>query len=97
MYRDLKDIFLQYSQRNIINQENEVPATQNLTNFEITNDKTCFKDFTELLCLDIQKKIYIIERLHKLVITFDMNENENEKKLYGIFTNFIRKLTDFFL
>ena len=33
---------------------------------------------------------------HTLVIILNINEDDNEEKLYGILINFIRKLTDFF-
>ena len=35
--------------------------------------------------------------MHSLVRTLNMNEDENEEKLYIIWTNFIRKLTYLFL
>ena len=54
MYRYIENIILQDSQRNSGHQDNEVPATQKLTNVEITNDDTCCKDFTKSLCLDIK-------------------------------------------
>ena len=41
MYQDIEKIILHGSQRNSSHQENEVPATQKLTNFEITNDNMC--------------------------------------------------------
>ena len=53
MYRYLENIILQDSQKNS-HQENEVPATQKLTNFEITNDKMCCKYCTKSLFLYIQ-------------------------------------------
>ena len=38
----------------------------------------------------------VLERLHLLVITLNMNDAYNEAKLCGILNNFIRKLKDFF-
>ena len=52
----------------------------------------CCKYCTESLCLYIQKKIFIIKRLNTLVIMLNINEHDNMEKLYGILTDFIRKL-----
>ena len=38
----------------------------------------------------------IIDRLHSFVITLNINEDNNEGKLYEILKHFIRKLTDLF-
>ena len=38
----------------------------------------------------------VIERLHLLVRTLNMNDDDNEAKVCGILTKFIRKLTDLF-
>ena len=57
----------------------------------------CCKDFTESLCLYIQNKICIMEILHTLVITLNMNEDENEEKIYIISNNFIKTFTGWFL
>ena len=81
MCRDLENIIIQESQRNMSQNENEVPETHKLTKFEVKNDKMCCKDCTKSLCLDIQKKISIINRLHTLVRTLNMNEDGNKEKL----------------
>ena len=44
----------------------------------------------------MQNKMSIVNRLHTLVWMLNTNEDYNGKILYGILTNFIRKLTDFF-
>ena len=46
-------------------------------------------------CLDIKKKMNALKKLYSLVRTMNMND-DNEETLYGISTNFIRKLTDLF-
>ena len=38
----------------------------------------------------------VLEKLHLLFRTINMNDDDNEAKVCGISTNFIRKLTDFF-
>ena len=39
----------------------------------------------------------VIEKLYLLFITLNMNDEENEEKVCGISTKFIKKLIDFFL
>ena len=41
-------------------------------------------------------KMSFLDRLYFLAMTLNMNEYDNEEKLYGISTNFIRKLKCFF-
>ena len=43
-----------------------------------------------------KKKTPVIYRLNSIVRTLNMNEYGNAEKLYGILTNFIRKMTDYF-
>ena len=38
----------------------------------------------------------VLEKLHLLFRTINMNDDDNEAKVCGISTNFIRKLTDLF-
>ena len=45
MYRDIVDIILKDSHRNITHQESEVLTTQKKTDCEIAYDKLCFEDF----------------------------------------------------
>ena len=73
----------------------KIPVTQKLTNIEIAKDNICCKYFIESLCLDIQKNI-IIKILHQLLKMLNINEDDNEEKLYEIYTNFIRKLRGLF-
>ena len=42
------------------------------------------------------KKMTIINILHLLLIMLNIIEDKNEEKVYGISTNFTRKLTDLF-
>ena len=52
---------------------------------------------TKSICLDIQNKMNVLERLHLLVRTLNMNDNYNEEKVCGISTKLIRKFMDFFI
>ena len=65
-------------------------------NVEISNDNMCFTYFTESLCLDIQNKMSIFNSLLKFVRIMNLNEDDYEGKLYGISTNHIRKLINFY-
>ena len=89
MYKELEDIIMNDSQRNITHPENYISENQKSSDSEITNDKMCCKDFTESLCLYIQNKICIMEILHTLVRTLNMNEDENEENVYRISNKFI--------
>ena len=94
MYKEIEKI-QQESHKHIISEGREGLSTQKSTNFEIEYDLFCCPDFTESLCLDIKKKMNVIEKLHLLIRTPNTN-NDNEEECYGISTNFIRNLTDFF-
>ena len=54
------------------------------------------QDCTKSVCLDIQKKLNVIEKLYLLVRTLNMSDDDNEAKVCGILTKFIRKLTDLY-
>ena len=67
MNHDIENIIMQDLQRSSIRYENEVRVIQKLTNIQITNDNMFCKKYTKSLCLDTQKKTYIIKMLHLLV------------------------------
>ena len=56
-----------------------------------------FQDCTESICFYIQKKMNALELLNLLVRTVNMNDDDNEAKVCGILTKFIRKWTYLFL
>ena len=51
------------------------------------------QDCTKYICLDIQKKMNVLEKLHLLVITLNMNDDDNRAKICGISNRLIKKLT----
>ena len=55
------------------------------------------EDCTKSVCLDIQKKMSVIEKLNLLLRTLNTNDSENEEKLYGIWPNLSEKMTGFFV
>ena len=54
------------------------------------------QDFTKSVCLYIQNKINVLDKLHLLVRTLNMNDDDNEEKVCGISKKIIGKLTDLF-
>ena len=96
MYRDIVKIIQQDTHKYITSEGREGLSSGKSINCEIDYDLFCCPDCTESLCLDIKKKMNVLEKLCLLVRTLDMNY-ENQEKCYGISTNFIIKLTDLFL
>ena len=69
---------------------------QKLSNCEIDYDLYCCSDCTKSFCLEIKKKKGALDKLYNLVKTLNIN-NDDMEKCCGVSTDFIRKLTDFFL
>ena len=66
-----------------------------MTNCEIEYDQFCYSDCTKSLCLEIKKKIIVLDKLYNLFKTLNVNDDD-EEKLYGVSTYFIRKMTYLF-
>ena len=66
-----------------------------MTNCEIECDQSCCLYCTRSFCLEIKNKMSSLEKLHNLVKTFNMND-DNKEKCCGVSTYFIRKLTNLF-
>ena len=96
MYRNLENIILQDSYRNITFQGNQFFTTQKVITCEFEYDLFCLQAFTKSLSLDIRNKMYVVETFHLLLRTLNMNEDDNEETFYGILTNSIRTLTDLY-
>ena len=73
---------------------NEGLSTQKLTNCEIRDDMFSYQNCTKSIYLYIQKKMNVIKKLHLLVRTLNMNDDDNEEKVCGISKKIIGKLTD---
>ena len=95
MYRYIENIILHYSQKYITSEGGDNLSNQKFTNCEIEYDQFCCSDCTESLCLEIKKKMSVLEKLYNLVKTLNINDY-NEKSCHGVSTYFIRKLTDLF-
>ena len=95
LYRSWK-IIQQDLLRYITPDTNEVLSTQKLKTFEIRDDMFSFQYFTKSFCLYIQKKINVIEKFCLLVRTLNMNDDDNDGKVCGISTKFIKTFTNFF-
>ena len=89
-------IIQQDSLRYINPETNEFLSTQKLINCEIKDDMFSCQDYTEYFCFVIQKKMNVLDRLHVLVRTLNINYDDNEAKVCGILTKFIIKLTYLF-
>ena len=95
MYRDIEKIIQHDSQKYITSEDGDDLSNRKLTNCEIEYDQFCCSNCTKLLCLEFKKKISALKKLYNLVKTLIMNDS-NEEECYGVSTDFIRKLTDFF-
>ena len=69
---------------------------QELTNCNIDYDQYHFSDCIQLLCLDIKNKRKSLDKLYYIVETLNTN-NEDIDKCCGVSTDFISKLTFFFI
>ena len=95
MYKDIERIIQHDSQKYIPSQGGDNLSNQKLTNCEIEYDQFCCTYCTKSLCLEIKKKMNVLNKLYNLVKTLNMND-ENQEKCYGVSIDFIRKLTDLF-
>ena len=89
-------IIQQDSLRYVTPDTNEGLSIQKLTNCEIRYDMSSWQYCTESVCFYIQNKTNVLDRFHLLVITMNINDDNNESKVCGISTEFIIKLTDLF-
>ena len=64
---------------------NEGLPTQKLTNCEIRYDMFSCQDCNKYVCLFIQNKINVIEKLNLLVIKLNMNDDLTIRKKYVSF------------
>ena len=65
-------------------------SNQKLKNCDIGYDYYFWSDCAESLCLYINKKMSVLEKLYNLVKTLNVND-DNEEKCYGVSTDFIRR------
>ena len=94
MYKDIEKIIHQDSQKYITSEGENILSNHKLTNYEIEYDHVCCSDCTKYLFL-VNKKMIVIKKLYNLVKALNMND-DNMENCYGVSTDFIRKLTDFF-
>ena len=95
MYRDIGKIIQQDPQKYITSEGGQDLSNRKLTNFEIEYDHFCCSDCTKSICLEIKKKMSVIEKLYNLVKKLNMND-DNEDKCCGVSTDLIIKLIDLF-
>ena len=96
MYGDIEKNIQQDSQEYITPEGREGLSTQKLANCEIKYGLFSCQYCTKSFCLDIKKKINVIEKLYLPIRTLNMND-DNEEKCHGISIDFIKKLADFFI
>ena len=57
-----------------------------MTNCEIEYDQFCYSDCTKSLCLEIKKKMSVIDKSYNLFKALNMNDDK-EEKFYGVSTD----------
>ena len=70
-------------------------SNQKWSNCEIEYDQFCCSCCTKSLGLKIKKKMIVFKKLYNLVNTLNVND-DNKEKCYGVSTDYVRKLTDYF-
>ena len=92
MYRDIEKSFSMIPKTS---EGGDNLSNQKWTNGDIEYDQFFCSDCTKSLCLGIKNKMSALKKLYKILKTLTIND-DNEKKCYGVSTDFIRKLTDLF-
>ena len=90
----LGKIIHQDSLRSFTMDTNEGLSTQKLTNCEIRDAMFSCQYCNKSVCLYIQKEKMFLKNC--IYLTLNMNDGDNEAKVCGILTHFIRKLTNHF-
>ena len=74
MYIDIDKIIQHDSQKYITSEGGDDLSNQKWTNSEIEYDQFCCSDCTNSSCLNIKKKMSVLEKLYNLVRTLTIND-----------------------
>ena len=96
LYREIEKIVNFDSQKCVTQEGEETLVHQELTNCEIKHDQYHCYDCSQSLCLEIKIKREYLNKIYNLVKILITN-NDDINRSCCVSTDFINKLTDFFI